>query len=86
MTREEAKKNLEELYMHLQTSPAISARDYRTAVKLAIEALQERPKGRWKQFQDFKHLKECSECGYVTDFTYKFCNECGADMRELPGE
>lgn len=44
MTREEAKKNLEELYMHLQTSPAISAREYRTAVKLAIEALSQQPR------------------------------------------
>ena len=67
-------------------------------IKLAVEALKEqRPKGHWievAQYSDGKHKIECSECGnFIFDRghanshnvkeKYKFCNSCGADMREV---
>ena len=48
------------------------------AFNMALKALQERPKGRWKH-------GNCTECGlYVGETTcrhYSYCPNCGADMR-----
>ena len=47
------------------------------ALTMALEAIQERPKGRW--IAD----RYCSNCGYdSTCLTTAFCPVCGADMRE----
>ena len=46
----------------------------------ALEALQERPKGRW-EYEDVDYFR-CSVCeSYEVDKTF-FCPNCGADCRE----
>ena len=50
-------------------------------------AQPERKTGRWKMEPDpygfFEEIPVCSECGCTTEMrkTYKFCPNCGADMR-----
>ena len=80
MTREEAKEHLE--FLKIMDAPKL-----REAVDMAIEALQERPKGRWEHLGGDEWC--CSNCGHVifTEGSWeepdaKFCEECGADMRE----
>lgn len=53
---------------------------YIEALEVAIEALQERPKGRWIYIG--KHLYKCSECCFVDVGKTNYCPACGADMRE----
>ena len=49
--------------------------------------IEERKTGRWKMEPDpygfFEEIPVCSECGCTTEMrkTYKFCPNCGADMR-----
>ena len=87
MTREEAIKNLkgktERARVLLKTIPEsvrskCELNEDIEAYELAIEALQERPKGRWKH-------GNCTECGlYVGETTcrhYSYCPNCGAEMR-----
>lgn len=56
--------------------------------RMAIEALQERPKGRWsKNIQSiggrYITYYKCSTCGKSVLFgELDFCPNCGADMRE----
>ena len=52
-----------------------------SAINMAIEALQERPNGRWEQFMCFNTIKQCSVCGCTTDCKPNYCPNCGADMR-----
>ena len=54
------------------------------ALRVAIEALQERPKGRWDRKTRF--LGDCSECGVRATISCNFCPNCGADMRECEQE
>ena len=85
MTREEAIQTLNAMfcqYSHIRKSD--SEWD---AINMAIEALQKRPKGRWGHLGGDEWC--CSNCGYVIftegsweDPTAKFCENCGADMRE----
>ena len=35
--------------------------------------------GRWKRYG--KNLGECSKCGYIVNIRYKYCPNCGANMR-----
>lgn len=50
------------------------------AQMMAIEALQERPKGRW--IRKTRFMGDCSECGITASISCNFCPCCGADMRE----
>lgn len=54
-------------------------------INLAIEALEaERPKGHWIDEEVRGFIEPyCSVCGTGLDviYHYKFCPECGADMR-----
>ena len=52
------------------------------ALEVSLEALQERPKGRWIECKDAPHLDACSECGYILRLYKNFCPNCGAVMRE----
>lgn len=53
----------------------------REALYMAIEALQERPKGRW--IAD----RYCLNCNYDSTYlTSNFCPNCGASMRESEQE
>lgn len=65
---------------------------YAKAQMMAIEALQERPKGRWIKDIGIRidvHTGErweeiyynCSKCDYASDWLSSFCPNCGADMR-----
>lgn len=76
MTREEAKEALSVLKIY-------DAQWLREAVDMAIEALQDRPKGEWKCMADCG-VTECDQCGwnveeYVGDYNY--CPNCGAIMK-----
>lgn len=96
MTREEAKKALEEdLPKVSQFSPKMAS-----AYKVAISALSAdvRPNihGSWKVvsdgYGDNAYICECSECKDTVwvykdaDRKWNFCPNCGADMREPKGE
>ena len=57
------------------------------AVDMAIEALADRPTGKWICMGDVG-VTECNQCGwsieeYVGD--YKFCPNCGAKMNKGGG-
>ena len=86
MTREVTK---EEAIAHFKygISHDIFSEPVKSYAKMAIEALQERPKGRWAHLGGDEWC--CTNCGYVisTEGSWekpdaKFCEECGADMRE----
>ena len=54
-----------------------------------IESMQERPHGEWLRKNNSNSWFECSVCKEVSDVvtimrepTWKFCPNCGADMRE----
>lgn len=52
-----------------------------------LEALQERPKGRWVKYNSctlFANTLACSKCGYnfvTPESNPNYCPCCGADMR-----
>jgi len=66
---------------------------FRIGVKKGLSAQQERPKGNWVEIGDEPYDEwECDMCGFVIDGSgcidpeeykdvYKFCPNCGADMR-----
>ena len=64
---------------------------WKDAVVDTLDALPpeqpEREKGRWEMKPDpygfFEEIPVCSECGCTTEMrkTYKYCPNCGADMR-----
>lgn len=105
MTREEAIKNLEgkteKARVLLKTIPEsvrskCELNEDIEAYELAIEALQERPKGRWVGWHTDKvvgvddigdyiyrhcHYYSCRLCGRRTAVKSNFCPNCGADMR-----
>ena len=90
MTREEAIKLIDThtvCFYNEIDSPTLQA------LHLAIEALQDRPKGEWIKKQVFNPeldkyvpLIECSVCGYNPYYggsepKFNYCANCGADMR-----
>ena len=68
------------------------ADDIYKAVRDLPSAEPERKTGRWKMEPDpygfFDEIPVCSECGRTTKMreTYKFCPNCGADMRGNDGK
>ena len=87
MTREEAIAVLENERPACGEKVTYSEGEICEAYEMAIEALQERPKGRWIFNNRVHYVDEChcSLCGQVLS-TYKgerknFCPNCGADMR-----
>ena len=87
MTREEAIKVLSTTeFMVLE-----GREKFEKALKLAIEALQERPKGRCRFCKDMDIINELvcylpKENGSAVDVPINFCPKCGADMRESEQE
>jgi hypothetical protein len=88
MTREEAIELLKTTPIDIR-SPRddLEWRDYFGALDMAIEALQERPKGRWIYNDGYNTCSVChnevaeyGDCGRRQDFI--LCPNCGADMRD----
>lgn len=82
MTNEEARNEIDYLINDgVVTEKIIVPLEQRSidALKIAKEALQERPKGRWIR-SEFVDGYTCSECGRVEQNRYDYCH-CGADMR-----
>ena len=89
MTREEAARVLEESLPKVRWNTCDCA--LTEAMDIAIEALQERPKGRWIQeihtgligetneYND-TYFFRCSICGRTVFEKEPYCH-CGADMR-----
>ena len=84
MTREEAVKELKVMKLWTGLKVKIEALD------MAIEALQERPKGRWEYVvDDWWDVHRCTACGELwtleagtpQENNMNFCPNCGADMR-----
>ena len=84
MTNKEAKEILEwELNNFKYTD-----NEFVEATKVAIKALEERPKGKWELVNPLQAndggAYMCSFCktgSWGFDKTYNFCPNCGADMR-----
>lgn len=80
MTREEAIEILKQYSLYSPTSQIEDALD------MAIEALQDRPHGEWKNTITWQPY--CSNCEYVFDEDeayspfWKFCPMCGAEMAD----
>lgn len=90
MTKEEALDCLNGLKIYLKTEHIDQE-----ALNMAIEALEDRPKGHWKTYaiDDFKdrrtgeHAIICDRClmKEIIRFgqsKWNFCPNCGTDMRE----
>ena len=95
MTREEAIKVLEsELKASLRIFGEKNDKETQDALRMAIEALKDRPHGKWEFVGD--NLFKCTHCGYIANgdylrdwkaYTYDAefptaCPKCGADMRK----
>lgn len=80
MTREEAIKRLSD---QLNTWEAYDPdnRDLREAVEMAMEALQERPTGHWR---DDGEMMWCSNCGYGEDACFG-CYDERIDFNGMKG-
>lgn len=84
MTNEEAKEILEwELNSFKYTD-----NEFVEATKVAIKALEERPKGKWELYQYQESRKKdwyCTACATIVkkplEKKYIFCPFCGANMR-----
>ena len=81
MTKAEAIKTLRELWRETNDSW------YEEAYNMAIEALEERPKGKWiyQESENIEKIYLCSNCKNYEAWgeTEKtpYCPNCGADMR-----
>ena len=97
MTREEAIEIIRDTPIDLRSTREDDIHTlYATAQMMAIEALQERPKGRWIQeihtgligdtneYND-TYFFRCSICGRTVFEKEPYCH-CGADMREIENE
>lgn len=75
MTKEEVIKTLHELWRETNDSW------YEEAFDMAIEALKDRPQGKW--VSNRSGYWKCSECGIRVAIYGKgnYCPNCGADMR-----
>ena len=87
MTREEAIEIIRDTPIDLRSTREDDIHTlYATAQMMAIDALSERPKGRWigevihTEIGEEHAMQECSVCGKVR-IVDNFCPNCGADMR-----
>lgn len=58
------------------------------AVEMAVEALKERPRGKWRkitpeedEYKSFMGWLECTNCRSEVAIFSNYCPNCGADMR-----
>lgn len=95
MTKEEAIKIIDcyDLGFYDLSGEKIPADKLAEAFDMAIEALKERPKGKWILTQDEQYeYCTCSECGYQNGENWMngsdipFCAMCGAKMKGADDE
>ena len=48
---------------------------------LDVPTIEERKTGKWKPDRDNERDWYCSECDYLGNRWFKYCPNCGADMR-----
>lgn len=80
--------------IHVQIRSSIFGEGMRIAIKSCIELLDNATTesavpvvhGQWSHRKGDGALYRCSECGEASIRRFKFCPECGADMRERSGE
>lgn len=92
MTREEA---IDELTVHFEhwkrlknehIVPTDECDNTINALRMAIEALPERPKGEWQKVDEQPYFRKhfdnvcCSVCHHKGMRKYNFCPSCGAEM------
>lgn len=78
MTREEAINNLESLYNEIYNEDS-DGYIYAEAIDMAIEALQDKSKGKWLIFK-YRNSYKCSKCQEVCNRIFNYCPNCGASM------
>ena len=87
MTNKEATTRIEEIIEECVKSVSDDNKDVQ-ALRLAVKALEERPKGKWElyQYQESRNKDwYCTACATIVkkplEKKYIFCPYCGADMR-----
>ena len=81
MTREEAIKEVK----YIRESFAVNEFSDE-AMGMAIEALKEQKTGKWIKKHGIINCSNCKQCGWSESFEatvhrFKYCPNCGADMR-----
>ena len=87
MTREEAIELLKDVIGFVEDN---HGRDYDEAFRMAIKALQDRPRGKWLgelKMPDFPRYEwyRCSECRFLSQSVVNYCPNCGAKMALYKG-
>ena len=89
MTRDEAINTLANFKIYI-SGGGVTDKKANEALDMAIEALKERPKGKWRYRIVGDNVKRvCSCCGWGQSCNYPwymghhywYCPHCGADMR-----
>ena len=83
MTNKEAKREIDNIDYYLQHHTDDYSERSHDAMMMAISAL-ERQTGEWIGLYvgDGEVKYECSVCGFIASGKWKYCCECGADMRK----
>ena len=77
MTNKEAIEVLKEEW---RVNAEIFGKQFDEALDLAIKALEERPQGEWIADDDWGNC-HCSRCGEENNHMPKYCEKCGAKMK-----
>ena len=63
----------------IDDAPKVTLEDIAYNMNNGAVSFRIRPKGIWNMREDGR--KFCSNCCFTTGVSYKYCPECGADMR-----
>lgn len=80
------------LYEKFRPSLATHVTEFGDALKALTPVTPERPKGEWKYTDEVHEIARCSKCRFLIDASgcvdpeeyisiYRYCPNCGADMR-----
>ena len=87
MTREEAQQAWEKMRSEIDNENWLFVGTINPQmVDMAIEALQDRPSGKWRGELKMPGMPRyewyrCSECRFLSQSVVNYCPNCGADMR-----